>query len=357
VKEGERKPGPFPYYGANGQQGTINGYLFDEPLVLLAEDGGFFDQPQRGVAYRISGKTWVNNHAHVLRPKPFMDIGFLCRVLENYDLAPFITGTTRGKLTKAGAEEVPIPVPPIHEQRRVAAILDQADTLRRKRQEAMGRISDMSTNVFVAMFGNPVRNERNWPTEQLGEITSKIGSGATPTGGEASYKAAGIALIRSMNVHDGVFVDRGLAYIDEIQARKLNNVEVYADDVLLNITGASIARVCRAPARLLPARVNQHVSIIRPKQGLISSFLEAALLHPATKTKLLSIGEAGATRQAITKAEIQQLDMILPPLHLQVEFAKCIANIELLKSHQSDHLDKLDGLFASLQHRAFRGEL
>jgi type I restriction enzyme, S subunit len=69
VKESERRLGPYPYYGANGQQGTIDDYLFDEPLVLLAEDGGFFDQPDRGIAYRISGKTWVNNHAHVLRPK------------------------------------------------------------------------------------------------------------------------------------------------------------------------------------------------------------------------------------------------------------------------------------------------
>ena len=68
VKEADRKPGPFPYYGANGQQGTIDAYIFDEPLVLLAEDGGFFDAPERGICYRISGKTWVNNHAHVLRP-------------------------------------------------------------------------------------------------------------------------------------------------------------------------------------------------------------------------------------------------------------------------------------------------
>ena len=100
VKESERSTGPFPYYGANGQQGTIDAYIFDEPLVLLAEDGGFFDQPERGIAYRISGKTWVNNHAHVLRAGRQIDVNFLCRVLENYDVTPFISGTTRSKLTK-----------------------------------------------------------------------------------------------------------------------------------------------------------------------------------------------------------------------------------------------------------------
>ena len=81
VTEADRRAGPYPYYGANGQQGTMDTYIFDEPLVLLAEDGGHFGSPERGVAYRISGKTWVNNHAHVLRPKPGVDIAFLCRVL------------------------------------------------------------------------------------------------------------------------------------------------------------------------------------------------------------------------------------------------------------------------------------
>src|SRR6516225_841334 len=101
IRESDRVAGPFPYYGANGQQGTIDKYIFDEPLVLLAEDGGFFDQPERGIAYRISGKTWVNNHAHVLRPKLQVNLDYLCRVLENYDVTPFITGTTRGKLTNS----------------------------------------------------------------------------------------------------------------------------------------------------------------------------------------------------------------------------------------------------------------
>ena len=120
-------PRRYPYYGANGQQGTIANFIFDEPLVLLAEDGGHFENPDRGIAYRISGKTWVNNHAHVLRPKADIDLAYLCRVLENYDVTPFVTGTTRGKLTKGGASEIPIPLPPLHEQRRIAAILDKAD--------------------------------------------------------------------------------------------------------------------------------------------------------------------------------------------------------------------------------------
>ena len=133
VKASDRVEGAYPYYGANGQQGTINDYIFDEPLVLLAEDGGHFGISGRKVAYSISGKTWVNNHAHVLKPKSKICLNFLCRQLEFYDVSRYITGSTRGKLTKADASRIKVCLPPIEEQRRIAAILDKADSIRRKR--------------------------------------------------------------------------------------------------------------------------------------------------------------------------------------------------------------------------------
>ena len=129
----DRTDGQYPYYGANGQQGTIDNFIFDEPLILLAEDGGNFGQEGRTVAYKIEGKCWVNNHAHVLRPKPNVDINFLLRHLEYYDVTPYITGTTRGKLTKDAASRIEIVLPPHPEQKRIAAILDKADSIRRKR--------------------------------------------------------------------------------------------------------------------------------------------------------------------------------------------------------------------------------
>jgi len=95
VKESERVNGPYPYFGANGQQGWINGYLFDEPLVLLAEDGGHFSNPERGIAYKINGKTWVNNHAHVLRPiKGIVDVDYLAHALKNKDVRRHLSGST-----------------------------------------------------------------------------------------------------------------------------------------------------------------------------------------------------------------------------------------------------------------------
>jgi len=117
VRKRERQAGPYPYYGANGQQGTIDGYLFDEPLVLLAEDGGHFGVSDRKIAYKVEGRCWVNNHAHVLRPRENVDIDFLTRQLEHYNVLPFVNGTTRGKLTKSRAREISIPRPPPYPNR------------------------------------------------------------------------------------------------------------------------------------------------------------------------------------------------------------------------------------------------
>lgn len=170
VTESDRRAGQYPYFGANGKQGTIDDFIFDEPLVLLAEDGGHFGNPERGIAYRIAGKTWVNNHAHVLRPKRDLELDFLCRVLENYDVTPFVTGTTRGKLTKAGASEIPIPLPPLPEQRRIAAILDQADALRAKRRKTLAQLDILAQSIFIEMFGDPVRNTKSWPQMPFGTV-------------------------------------------------------------------------------------------------------------------------------------------------------------------------------------------
>ena len=155
--------------------------------------------------------------------------------------------------------------------------------------------------------------KNGWISNRLGAITTKIGSGATPRGGEESYKETGTPLIRSMNVHDWGFKEAKLARIDETQAAQLSNVVVEPDDVLLNITGASVARCCVAPTEFLPARVNQHVSIIRPRKHEVSSaFLQYLLISQTYKDRLLHTGEAGSTRQAITKAQIEDFVIEYP---------------------------------------------
>lgn len=169
----------------------------------------------------------------------------------------------------------------------------------------------------------------NWKTYKLSQVTTKIGSGSTPRGGQEAYKTSGTSLIRSQNILDFTFSTNGLAFIDDAQASKLNNVTLEEDDVLLNITGDSVARVCQVPRELLPARVNQHVAIIRAnKEKLNSSFLKYSLLETSNKNSLLNMASAGATRQAITKSMIEGFEIKLPPLQEQQSIASILSAID-----------------------------
>ena len=157
---------------------------------------------------------------------------------------------------------------------------------------------------------------------RLGDICTKIGSGATPRGGKEVYKDAGIPIIRSQNVLDWSFNADGLAFIDNDQAAALDNVEVKPEDILLNITGDSVARACQVPSAYTPARVNQHVSIVRPNAQLNATYLLAYLQF--IKPRLLSLASSGATRKALTKSMVEDLDIDLPSLAEQDKTASII---------------------------------
>jgi type I restriction enzyme, S subunit len=148
---------------------------------------------------------------------------------------------------------------------------------------------------------------------QLKDLCSKIGSGATPRGGKDVYQQTGhVALIRSQNVYNQKFERTGLAYLLPEHADQLQGVEVQRSDVLLNITGDSVARVCQVPNDVLPARVNQHVAIIRPRPDSVDPrFLRYYLASPQMQQHMLALASAGGTRNALTKGMIEEF--ILPP--------------------------------------------
>jgi type I restriction enzyme S subunit len=155
-------------------------------------------------------------------------------------------------------------------------------------------------------------------TRKLINITTKIGSGATPKGGKNSYGTSGISLIRSLNVYDYQFDHDQLAFINQNQADELSNVVVQEADILLNITGASVARCCIVPKKILPARVNQHVAIIRvDKNHAIPKFVFYSLVNPLIKNTLFNLAQGGATREALTKSTIENFEIRMPSISVQ----------------------------------------
>lgn len=174
---------------------------------------------------------------------------------------------------------------------------------------------------------------------RLGDVCEKIRSGATPRGGKEAYKDAGIPIIRSQNIHDWVFQPDGLAFLDDEQAESLSNVEVRSNDVLLNITGDSVARACIVPSERIPARVNQHVAIVRAGKEINPTYLLASL--QSKKTMLLSLASSGATRNALTKRMIENLDIDLPSREMQDSIAQVLDSIQYkitLNNRLNDYL-------------------
>jgi type I restriction enzyme, S subunit len=174
--DGKRQDELYPYYGANGQAGWIDDYIFDEPLILLAEDGGAFGSVDLPIAYKVQGKTWVNNHAHVLRPKSGVDFDYCLMSLSiRPDVGKLVTGNTRPKLNQAVASKIPIPLPPLPEQQRIAAILREQMAAVEKARKAGQERRDAVECLFNAFMRTVLPDNEHdipdgWQRLPLGKV-------------------------------------------------------------------------------------------------------------------------------------------------------------------------------------------
>lgn len=221
--------------------------------------------------------------------------------------------------------DIDLPVPDISEQRKIVESyksIEERISLKRKIND---NLVESLTTFYKEIFSSA---DTQYPKVPLQKICNKIGSGATPKGGKTAYINKGIALIRSTNVFDFRFEYSDLAHINQNQADILANVTVEPNDVLFNITGVSVARCCMVPDDVLPARVNQHVMIVRPIKGeAMSYYIMFTLCFADNKAKLLGIGQSGSTREAINKQELETYEIPLPDdtaLNKFGKTAKCV---------------------------------
>ena len=298
--------------------------------ILIAWDGANAGTIGYGLSGAIGSTITVLKQNEYYKDKILSDYLALFLESKSQYLRDRATGATIPHLNKNILLNLQLELLHPESQDNIVNTLNIIKRVIAKRNFQLNELNLLVKSRFNEMFGDPVLNEMGWEKHRLSKLTLKIGSGATPRGGRESYVNEGIALIRSMNVYDGKFIFKDLAYLTNVQAEKLNNVIVESDDVLLNITGASVSRCCIVPQIILPARVNQHVSIIRCKKHLLSPiFLNQLLITSEFKSLLQKIGESsGATRQAITKNQIEELTIPIPPLSLQNEFADFVAQID-----------------------------
>ena len=332
--------------------GKYKHFLCDEGDLIIASSGIQVDYLDKKMGFVTNEMLPLCMNTSTIRFK--INIGnnikylmyfFKSNVYKN-QISRLITGSAQLNYGPSHLHKIKIPVPPLPTQHQIVSELDALSEIISKKKQQLEELDKLAQATFYDMFGDPVTNEKGWETGSLKNNTTKIGSGATPSGGNQSYKTEGISLIRSMNVHNGQFLYKDLAFIDEIQAKQLNNVQIQENDVLINITGASVARSCIVPKNILPARVNQHVSIIRVKPSLNFVYVNSLFISHYFQDKLLALGKSnGATREAITKSQLENLVIPLPPIEIQNDFSKRIESIESQKSLITQSIVEVQQLF------------
>lgn len=226
--------------------------------------------------------------------------------------AAFIAvGGVRGSMPWEEFARIKVCVPSLERQKEIVDAYKAVNERIHIKQQLNDNLVATVTAIYRRMF---IEGGRIYPTAPLKQLCSKIGSGATPKGGKTAYQESGVSLIRSTNVFDYAFSYDDLAHISDEQADQLSNVVVEENDVLFNITGVSVTRCCIVPADVLPARVNQHVMILRPKTAMpMSYYIMTTLCSAENKGKLMGIAQSGSTREAINKQEMESFSIPVPP--------------------------------------------
>ena len=345
------KGGEYPVYGANGVVGYFDEYNFDFPVTGLGCRGSC------GTIYHISEKAFLANNVMAIWEKDSSRIEsrFIPLALTNVDLVASgaISGQVQPQITKQGLEPVPIKIPPLPEQKRIVDLISSVDSyieaLQQQLETAKRSRNALVESQILELLGSSLSSLKN--------LSTKIGSGATPRGGEEVYIETGVNLIRSQNVHDSNFVMRGLVAIEDYAAKALENVTVEDGDVLINITGASVTRCCVVDSTILPARVNQHVAIIRSDRAkILPRYLVLVLTSNDVKGFLNDIAGTGSTRQALTKTHLEDLEIPVPSISKQVEIIENSDAFDIAISKSQMTLDGARVLRSGLLNNLLSGE-
>jgi type I restriction enzyme S subunit len=312
-----------------------------------------------GVAGR---EVAFNQDIRAVVPSQQIDGRYLARYLQatSRQILSLVDEASHGtkRLTSNRFENVQVPVPSLVEQRRIAEILDKADALRAKRRATLAQLDTLTEAIFINMFGDPSTNPKQWPHRTIGDIASTFSDG--PFGSNLKtehYTQAGIRVVRLQNIGIGRFLDRDKSYISEKQFAKLSKHECRPGDVLIATLGDPNLRACMLPESV-PIALNKADCVqFRARSDVASGAYVSALLNQPSVAQMAQGLMLGQTRVRISMGRLRGLRVPVPPLPLQQEFAGALGEIEDVKRTQEVSLTRLDALFASLQHRAFRGEL
>ena len=335
IKGSERSAGEYPYYGANGIQDYVDDYIFDDELVLLAEDGGNFGSKTRPIAYRVSGKCWVNNHAHVLKPKSMIDVDYLCYSLMFYDTNGLVNGATRQKLTQATMRKMKIPKITLEEQLKIVEKLKKVQGVITKKRKQLEGLDILIKARFVELFGDPNTNPHSYQTAEFGTVLIvEPQNGLYKPQSDYVTDGNGIPILRIDGFYDGKVTDfrtlkRLICSEDDIK-----RYELHENDIVINrVNSIEYLGKCGLIQGLVEKTVFEsnmmrlHVDESKLNPCYISHFLCSQYIYQ----QILKRAKKSVNQASINQKDVQSFVICIPPIELQTQFADFVTQVDKLK--------------------------
>ena len=376
-----RMQGDYPYMGTNSIVDYVNQWLFDEELVLLGEDGAPFFDPAKPVAFRVSGKIWVNNHAHVLRPQATINAKFLAHALNCVDYRAFIDGSTRDKLTQGDMNGIPIPCPQVGEQHAIAEFLDREtakiDALVAMKERLIELLQEKRTALItraVTRGLDPNAPVKDSGVEWLGEVpahwevrplksVSDLQTGVTLGKRYEREAMTTRPYLRVANVQDGYLALDDIAEI-EVPVREVGRFELQTGDVLVT-EGGDFDKLGRGyvwQEQLARCLHQNHIFAVRPRRGALVSHFLAFVMNSAYGRAYFTATSKQSTNLASTNStKLRNLSIPLPGLDEQIEikrWTECESRrIDILVTKVRQAVDRLNELRTALISAAVTGKV
>jgi len=370
--EGKLASELFPYYGATGEVGKIDGYLFDEELVALGEDGVPFFNNLKNKAYLLTGKTWVNNHAHVLKGWPNgLNNKLLLHYLNQFDYQGYVNGGTRLKLTQASMLEIPIPLPPLAEQEIIANKLDtllaQVETIKARFEHILEILKTFRHSVLNAAVSGKLTeswreinglSSNNWRQVLAADVCLKITDGEHQT---PKRQVQGRMLLSAKNIRDGFIDYENHDLISEEDFNKcLKRCYAEINDVLIVSVGATIGRAAIKKDDIEFALVRSVGLFKIDPEKIIGDYLLYSLQSQKIQNFISESSRGNAQSTLYIKA-MSAIPIALPSLVEQKEIVRRVEEVsafsESIEKKVKVILDRINNLSQSILAKAFRGEL
>ena len=339
----------YPVYGANGKIGFYTEFTHRLPTLMITCRGATCGSINLSEPFSyISGNAMALDDLDQKR----VDQNYLRHCLEYRGFDDAITGAAQPQITRQNLDRVKIPLPPLSEQKRIAAILDKADQLRQKRRQAITLLDSLTQSIFLEMFGDPVIS---WPSFELKDVVRSgtiVTYGIVQAGDEFD---GGVPYIRTGDIRDGRIESSGVRHTDPSLAAKFARSRVEAGEIVMSIR-ATVGTTAIVPLELDGANLTQGTARISPGEHVTREYL-LYYLRSEPAQNWIQRQVKGATFREITLSRLRELTVVVPPIEMQRQFSNLAQKNQkaiLDHSHSKKHIDYL---FSSLQHRAFSGQL